>query len=372
MNESITVEDIEKQLALLEDSDPRTRMRAIGSLRRSDDLRTIEPLCERLLRDEVPDVRARAAGALGQIGESSAIEALSQALLQDKAAEVRRRAVQALNQIGASHTTEPLIRALSDSDRDVRRLAARTLGEIGDPSTLDALKRVRNDPNVVVQEEAVQAIRAIQDRQSLQVQRDKVEQLKEKRNRTTGDTIDQVRLDSEIDMEQLSIYRLEASLAASKVALPVDGDETELDQERQTVVNELERLTRELESMSTSVRAVRLREVWENQLTEAENLRTAWNSNGDLSLDDMRTELRRLKQRKEERFDNQNKELIELTRFIQEGYSNRLQIEQISDTLSDPTNRIMSKNWCHEAEAAYNLLKIAREQGGMLKQKNSF
>jgi len=364
----IAIDNIDEQLTLLNDAEPRTRLRAIGVLRRLANSKAIEPLCQTLLSDEVPDVRARAASALGQMGDPAAIAALSRAL-DDSTAEVRRRAAQALYQISDAAAIDPLIKALSDSDRDVRRLAARTLGEIGNATTLEALKQLHNDPNPVVQDEAAQAIRCVQDRRSLQTQRDKVEQLREQRSRIINSTLDQVQLDSQIDMEQLAIYRLEASLAANKVALPVDEEATTADHEKQSLIYQLRRLIRELESLSTSMRAVRLREAWENQLREATELLEIWNAGNELSQQDMQTELKRLVQQKENRFDTQNFELIELTRFVQEGYSCQLQMEQIYGVLKDPTNRAKVETWRHAAEAEYKFLRSTRDQGDYVTAK---
>ena len=344
-------------------AEPRVRMRVVGALGQLANDKAVELLCHVLTRDEDPDVRGRAARALGEIASPTAIGTLDQAL-QDENAEVRRRAILALNQISDPATLKPLLNALSDPDRDVRRFAARALGQLGDPAALEPLKQLRTDSNLVVQNEAVQAIRVIQDQQSLQAQINKVEQLREQRSQAIGGTFDQVQLDGQIDLEQLAVYRLEASVAANKVALPSEEEVGEQDRERQSIIYELQRLTRELESLSTSVRAARLREAWELQLHEVQDILAVWSdSKIEPDLEDMRAELKRLQQRKEERFDTQDKELIELTRFIQEGYSNQLQIEQIHDTLSDPSNQTKVKNWRHAAGAEYNLLKIAREKG---------
>jgi hypothetical protein len=364
---------IEEQLSLLRDDETRVRLRAIGNLGRSSDGRAIPPLCDLLLHDDVPDVRARAASALGQLGSPLAIPALSQALA-DADPEVRRRAIQALNQINDDAALEALISALVDTDRDVRRWAARGLGKIGDPVALNPLTQLQNDVNIVVQDEAAQAMRAIHDRQSLHAQRTKVEELRQQRSRPEmTDPLTQARLDGQIDLEQLSIYRLEARLAARDAALPAPDDGVEQDRERRSTTYKLQGLMRELDSLSNSVRAVRMREAWESQLHETEKILAIWaNSTNDLSLENMQAELKLLRKRMDERFDTQKNELIELTRFIQEGYSIQLQTEQIHDSLADPINRAKVENWRHAAEAEYNLLKVAHDQGDYTVAKEHF
>lgn len=347
----------------LNDPDPRVRMRVIVALGQLADDQAVRPLSLRLTNDDEPDVRARAARALGQIGSPLAIDALSQALKDDNA-EVRRRAVQALNQINDAMSRESLIQALTDPDRDVRRLAARALGNIGDPVALESLRELCHDSNVVVQDEVTRAIGAIQDRQALRAQRHKVDELRRQRDQTDQhDAMAQVRVESQIAREQLTTHWLEARVAAHAVS---PEEETEHDRERQSVIYELQRLVRELESLSTSVRTLRMREAWEIEHNEAEKLQTAWKDPQQVySLEDMRSDLQRLRQRKETLFNAQNKALIEMSSLQREAFSAKLQIEQSYDALSDPSHRTKVENWHRAVEAQYEFLKMTYEQGDL-------
>jgi len=354
-------------IKLLDDPEALVRVRAVGALGQfaDADANAIEPLRRVLIEDKEPEVRGRAARVLGQFHSPSVIEALGRAL-KDESADVRRRVVQALNQISdVVAAFEPLLNALSDPDRDVRRWAARKLGQTGDPAAIEPLKKLLADPYPLVREEAAQAIRAIHDQQSLLAQRKKVEELRQQLRQTQPtDTLTQVRLDGQIDLEQLAIYRLEASLAAQEVPSPSLDDVVEQERERQSVIYELQRHIRELERLSTSFREPHMRQTWEIRLKEANEILTSWKDQGNKpSIKDMQAELQRIRQEKDKLFKDQSNVVVMLIQYIQEGYRRKLQIEQAHHTLSDPGNREKVAEWQHKAEAEYNLLKIAREQG---------
>ncbi|MBV7331305.1 HEAT repeat domain-containing protein [Chloroflexi bacterium TSY] len=363
MSSQSTNGKLEDYLERIHDSEPVRQLQAIGALGRAKDSQAVSPLSKLLLEDSVPEVRARSAGALGQIGSATAVEALCGALV-DEVAAVRQQTVLALIEIGDPRSLPALLNALSDVDVDVRRWSARAVGHLGDSTEIEALRQLESDKNHRVRDEASQAIRALQDRQRLQEQRSKVSQLRQQRSQLpTADSLSQVRLDGEIDREQLRVYRLEASLAAQQVAPPSEESDTQ-DRERQTVIFGLQRLIRELESLNSSVRAEHLRQVWSGQLRDAKELLEVWNDAGDSTpLEGMQEELRRLRQAKEEELVDQEKILENLIRFVEEAFNCKLNIERIYDALRDSSNRTIVEGWIHEAENKYRLIKIARDNG---------
>jgi len=378
MVNQITNSKIEEQLGLLANEDPLMRLTAIGVLARLGDEQAVSPLSRVLLEDEIPDVRARAASALGQINSPLAVEALIGALA-DEIPEVRRRAALALNQFSGDAPLERLLdvlcKALGDRDRDVRRFAARLLGQLDSPTALEELRKYINDPNPVVKEEVAAAIRNLEDRKNLQSQRIKVQELRQQHSRMdVNDSQARVKLEGQIDLEQLKVHRLEASLAAQELA-PLVGDEgKERDQGKQVVLYKLQQLIRELKSLNSSVREVNMRAAWESQLREGIELEELWkNAGNSLGANEMEPQLQERIRIKEEQLNNQNRELIEMIKFIQEGYNSRLVIQRIRDGLSDPTNKLTVENWNNEADASYELLRLARERGdhGAAKEQHS-
>jgi hypothetical protein len=112
------------------------------------------------------------------------------------------------------------------------------------------------------------------------------------------------------------------------------------------------------------VRAAHLREVWDGQLREAFACKRLWTESSDeLGFDAMKEKLHQLQTAKENRLVEQNEELIKMVRFVREGYNAKLQIHRIRDGLNAPRNQIIVAQWCTEADAEYELLKSAREQG---------
>jgi HEAT repeat protein len=88
-------------LNALQDSSPKVRSAAAGSLGASeDDLEVVDALLQ-LLHDADEQVRVNAAAKLGYLGNPRAIPAL-QALLNDESAQVRRFANYALEKLGKS------------------------------------------------------------------------------------------------------------------------------------------------------------------------------------------------------------------------------------------------------------------------------
>jgi len=366
MSDQLANHKFEEQIKSLQDEDPRVRLTAIGALARLGDEQAVGPLSSLLQKDKDQDVRARAASALGQINSPSAIEALMHALA-DEIPEVRRRAALALNQFGTGTLTDNLLnvlcKALADSDRDVRRFAARLLGQLDSPSALEELQKYGNDSNPVVKEEVIAAIRNIEDRRNLQNQRVKVEELRQQHSRMDiSDSQAKVKLEGQIDLEQIKVYRLEASLAAQEVTPPAVVDDSENEHQKQLTLYKLQQLIRELRSLSGSVREAGMRTVWESQLKEGIELEELWKAKS-LDANEMQPQLQERIKIKEDQFNKQQRELIEMVKFIQESYNSRLGIQRVRDQISDPNNKLIVENWSNEADAGYELLKLAREQG---------
>jgi hypothetical protein len=286
--------------------------------------------------------------------------------LEDPEPEVRRRSVRALVQLGDDGAVAALTRVLNDADRDVRRWAARGLGMLGDASVLPALRETSNDNNPVVRDEVVEALRAIEDRQSLAVQRTRLEALRARLMATDhADGLTQVRLDGQIEAEQYRVNRLEARVAATHdVAPPPPEESGGQDRERRAQVFQLKRLIHEIEVLSTSVRAIRLREAWEPLLVDARGLLTEWSDLSQApSVEDMRLELARRRQSVDARSEGQRHEILDLARHVQEGFKIQLLVDQLRDGLADPLNRRRAENWFREAGSEYRLLKVAQEEG---------
>lgn len=103
-----------------------------------------------------------------KLKERNNVKGLIKALEYKKYAYVRMRAARALGEIGDQRAIEPLMRALSDSDRDVRKEAARVLGEIGDQRVVEPLIKALSDSNWDVHIEAAKALGKIKDQRAVE------------------------------------------------------------------------------------------------------------------------------------------------------------------------------------------------------------
>lgn len=361
--QEIDTDVIDEQIQHLEDPDPRIRIRAAGQLGRIGNPRATLPLSETLKSEKDGAIRARIVGALGQIGGNEAVPHLSDALA-DPFPEVRKRAAEALNRISEPAALESLIQALTDKDRDVRRWAARALGKIGGDKALEALKRLRSDPDQVVQEEVILAIDSIENRQKLSTIQKQVDELLEERDRNgVRDSLQKVQINGQIDVQQFELMTLQASVAASEIDLP-EEDRAQKNGS-QALVNRLERLFREVESLSTSLNEQPyLKRAWDQQVQSIQPVLEMWkNGLEKREIKEMEKELRQLIANKEELIALQKKEKIKCNSNFEQAFSTILEIEQLYDLLSDPLYRTKVDTWLAEARATYRQMDQEKHVG---------
>ena len=124
--------DADKLVKQLRNRDPLIREEAARRLCDSKDPSAVGPLIVLLKKEENGSVRSSAEDALVSIG-APAEEPLVK-MLKDDSWRVRRRAVRTLGKIRDPRTIEPLLASMKTDDDDyVRKSAARAIGEINDP-----------------------------------------------------------------------------------------------------------------------------------------------------------------------------------------------------------------------------------------------
>ncbi len=165
---ALKMENLEKQISLLNDSDRMTRSRAAFNVGRYAmlgilDKRALEPLTK-LLKEKDREVRMNSAFAVGEYASHDIfdkdIPKLLVKLLKDWSSKVRCRATTALGEyvrLGYYNRQiiKPLLKFLTDDDKELRANAAWTLGkyaikdilEKNDSELIEKILRTR-DPNV--------------------------------------------------------------------------------------------------------------------------------------------------------------------------------------------------------------------------------
>lgn len=154
--------NIEKEVRLLTDEDPRRRFEAINRLTKlalqielSERERIVEHL-EKLVNDPEAFVRWNIAEAFGKIGYPSAIPHLEKLGRFDEHANVRFRVALAFGLIGHENGV-PILEAMAEDKYEiypgvavVREFAVLALGMIRSESSVKALEKFVGDPDPVV------------------------------------------------------------------------------------------------------------------------------------------------------------------------------------------------------------------------------
>jgi HEAT repeat protein len=117
----------------------------------------VRPLV-RVLSEPDRNLRRISAESLGAIGDLQAVPPLLLAL-EDEHWSVRCSAATALGRIGSAKATPPLLARLGDEDATVRRAVVAALGEIGDARAAGRLVNALHDP--ALETAALEALRAI-------------------------------------------------------------------------------------------------------------------------------------------------------------------------------------------------------------------
>jgi len=191
-NNFMLADEIQDQIARLEDQHAGVRGSAANALGELGDARAVEPLIA-CLKDQDWGVRVSITEALGKLGDARAVEPLI-ACMKDNNAKVRYGASVALGKLGDARATEPLITYiasldgksqedfirrsdaanalvklgksaveplipfLKDRNVDVRRGAAEALGKLGDARAVDPLIACLKDRNVSMRRIAATAL----------------------------------------------------------------------------------------------------------------------------------------------------------------------------------------------------------------------
>jgi WD40 repeat protein len=153
---SLSLTEVDKQLAALKDEEIPVRVAAVRSLGEHGETSAIGLLLA-ALHDSAWEVRAAAVWTLGKFGEQAPLEALMRAT-DDEDGSVRAAALRTLELLGEQKPIEPLMRALGDSDWQVREIATLTLGEIGEQAPLEPLLARLNDEHTAVRAAARMAL----------------------------------------------------------------------------------------------------------------------------------------------------------------------------------------------------------------------
>lgn len=141
--ERIAAHDPEARAAIrqmLQDSDARVRLAALGALANIGDKESI-PLMAQLLGDLDNNVRRETVETLGRMGAQQAGGDIAQ-LLKDADPGVRERAADVLGRLRFPGGAETLVQALGDSSEEVRGEAIAALGEIGAKSAAPVLREL--------------------------------------------------------------------------------------------------------------------------------------------------------------------------------------------------------------------------------------
>ncbi|MGQ9721657.1 MAG: HEAT repeat domain-containing protein [Candidatus Jordarchaeum sp.] len=164
------IENLEKQISLLNDSDRMKRSHAAFNVARYAmlgvlDKKALEPLTK-LLKDADREVRMNSAFAVGEYASHNifdkAIPRLLVKLLKDWSSKVRCRATTSLGEYAKmgfynKKIIKPLLRFLTDDDKELRANAAWTLGiyavkDILEKNNSDIVEKIlkTRDPNVKI------------------------------------------------------------------------------------------------------------------------------------------------------------------------------------------------------------------------------
>ena len=151
---------------LMRHEDPDARRSALLFSSNFDSLRMVEPVVG-MLSDDDWWTRVVAMDTLGRLGDERAVDPLIAALDDE---EGRWSAIEALTRIGSPRALAPIARLLGDPVAAVRLEVIRALEAYNDVRALPLLKKtMQRDAELELRERALEAYRAITDRNQIQV-----------------------------------------------------------------------------------------------------------------------------------------------------------------------------------------------------------
>jgi HEAT repeat protein len=148
-------DEVEDQIALLHNRNEAIRCKAVETLGKLGDSRTVDPLIA-CLKDPGANVRYASALALGKLGNAGIVNSLIPCL-QDSDLDVRQAASEDLVKIGTP-ALEQLIACLQNQDGGLRRSAAEVLAALGDDRAVAPLIGCLQDPHPYVRCAAADAL----------------------------------------------------------------------------------------------------------------------------------------------------------------------------------------------------------------------
>ncbi|MFM1801052.1 MAG: hypothetical protein RJA81_404, partial [Planctomycetota bacterium] len=150
---------------LMDDSDIFTVRDVLEVIKRCESPKRLEILVERLSKEQYRDDVVK---ALGELKDPDAIPAMVEAMRFDTWRTIDKHLI-AFGEPAESY----VIQQLGSGDADIRRRACDILAEIGTQESLKAFRKLPADPSFSVRNAANNAMRAIQNRSRLAVDKEK-------------------------------------------------------------------------------------------------------------------------------------------------------------------------------------------------------
>jgi HEAT repeat protein len=159
----VAKENADALLQALEAKSSLHRELAAQALGCAKERRAVAPLAKSLTAEENDDARRAAAWALSQMPDAAAKDALLKAL-KDYEPLVRRYSVMALAELQDKTTARPIAALVDDEDWQNRLQVVMALEKLKDASTATDLEKLLKDENLFVQKAAAKALAAVRGR----------------------------------------------------------------------------------------------------------------------------------------------------------------------------------------------------------------
>ncbi|MBI4641397.1 MAG: HEAT repeat domain-containing protein [Candidatus Tectomicrobia bacterium] len=153
---------VEALMQVAEDVDPELQREVIISLGRTGDPRAIAVVLKGLTSWN-QEVRMAAIDALEMLKVKEAVDPIIEVVKGEGNPFVVQRAIEVLGKFGDRRATEPLVRRLSDNDKQVRRVALETLAALGDKSVVGKVRPLIFEQGGDLRREAVSTLKKLGD-----------------------------------------------------------------------------------------------------------------------------------------------------------------------------------------------------------------
>jgi len=149
-------QDMASLIGLTQDEDPDIRIFVADILGSTNNVLSVEPLCEALLKDPEVNVRYQAAVSLGELGMSEAAPCLNKAIGDEE--WVQYSVIEALTKIGHASSVDALVKALDQASDLVASMIIDSLGELGNVKAVTMLLKRMPDAPTALRNKIVKAV----------------------------------------------------------------------------------------------------------------------------------------------------------------------------------------------------------------------